>query len=85
MGRPKKPPQPCTEPSCDRDAYALSLCRGHYAQQSRGQPIRPLRDRTAGPMVSVTMRWPSDDAEWMRANPDRARAAIRRAREEDED
>ena len=35
----------CLEPACGRPLYAKRLCVGHYAQQLRGQKLRPLRGR----------------------------------------
>jgi hypothetical protein len=32
----------CTYPPCGRDAKARGLCMGHYRQQNRGNPLRPL-------------------------------------------
>lgn len=36
----------CSFPGCDKHTRAKGLCRGHYAQQRKGQELRPLRSRT---------------------------------------
>jgi hypothetical protein len=32
----------CAFEGCGKERVALGLCWGHYRQQSRGQPLRPL-------------------------------------------
>lgn len=33
----------CTFPDCGKPLQAKALCHGHYIQQWKGQPLRPLR------------------------------------------
>ncbi|GAX54736.1 hypothetical protein SO3561_06289 [Streptomyces olivochromogenes] len=33
----------CTFPECSKPVRARALCMGHYAQQSKGKPLTPLR------------------------------------------
>lgn len=33
----------CEFEGCDREAKCKSLCLGHYTQQHRGRPLKPLR------------------------------------------
>jgi hypothetical protein len=35
----------CSFEPCDREARSKGLCWAHYAQQRRGQPLRPLHNR----------------------------------------
>ena len=35
----------CAFPDCDRKRYARDLCRGHYAQDRRAVPLRPITGR----------------------------------------
>lgn len=39
----------CQGPDCTRRALWRGLCRGHYAQERRGQPLRPLEPRGQTP------------------------------------
>jgi hypothetical protein len=34
--------RPCTFEGCDKERCARGLCVGHYRQQYRGTPLRPL-------------------------------------------
>ncbi len=76
MARPKNPTTDCTGPKCDRPAYRSGLCSGHYSQRMRKQSLRPLRDRSAGPMVRVSLRVPADVRERALSDGDGARAAL---------
>lgn len=49
-GPPKKKKDPCSEPACDRLAYAFGICQLHYHRRTRGYDplhirILPLRER----------------------------------------
>lgn len=39
----------CTFDGCGRKQLVKKLCRGHYEQQRRGNPLTPLRGRSANP------------------------------------
>jgi hypothetical protein len=41
----KQTERECAFDGCDRNAWARSLCTGHYSQHRAGQPLRPLRVR----------------------------------------
>ena len=76
MGRPKKPPEPCTGPGCDLPAYARGLCRGHYAQDQRGSPLHPLRAPDAPVLVRVSLRVSGHCAEAIKHDIEGARGAL---------
>jgi hypothetical protein len=75
----------CAGPKCHRPAYALDLCRGHYAQWKRreangedGSTLCPLRDPAAAPRVVLTMRVSPETKAAAAADPEGARAAVER-------
>ncbi len=35
----------CRGPECERDAFCKGLCNSHYAQERKGRPLAPLRER----------------------------------------
>jgi len=37
--------KPCRFPRCDRLRFAGELCNGHYAQQQKGQVLKPLKPK----------------------------------------
>jgi hypothetical protein len=39
----------CNFEGCDKEARSKGLCVGHYRQQRRGQPLRPLGSVRGGP------------------------------------
>lgn len=38
----------CSFDTCDLKPHASGLCRGHYMQQYKGKPLKPLRKRNVG-------------------------------------
>ncbi len=66
----------CSVPDCARPVYARGLCRGHYAQQSRGRPLVPLRDRAAPPREVVSLRVSQECRERILAKPAAARLLL---------
>jgi hypothetical protein len=38
----------CSFEGCDHEARARGFCVGHYSQQQRGQPLRPLLEGRRG-------------------------------------
>lgn len=46
MRRREASPWPCGFPDCGRPEWSTGLCHSHYTQHRRGQPLRPLRQRT---------------------------------------
>lgn len=55
MGAPSVIQVTCTFPDCDRQPVALGLCAGHYRQQLRGKPLRPLRTGPAKQTVALRL------------------------------
>lgn len=45
----------CTFPKCDRPFYARGLCLGHYTQDLRGGPLKPLRGKPSAGRVTVRL------------------------------
>jgi hypothetical protein len=68
----------CAFPRCQRPAYALALCRGHYAQHRRGAELHPLRDPEAAPLVVLSLRVSPEAKAAAATDPAGARAAVER-------
>jgi len=76
---------PCRFEECERAVYARELCRAHYVQRKRGEPLRPIRE-VPGPVVLLgTLRVPADMAQRLRRHARRegvaAAEVLRRALE----
>lgn len=75
---------PCSGPKCSRPAYALGLCRGHYAQWVRRaeggvtKPLRPLRAPGADARIVLSLRVSPEAKERAAADPEGVRAAVER-------
>ena len=52
----------CSYPGCRKRIHAADLCRAHYEQLRRKQPLRPLRGAhgqlEAEPLVDLTLHLP---------------------------
>lgn len=48
----------CSFQGCTKPATRLGLCRGHYTQQLRGKPLKPLLTPAAG-RISVRLSEPT--------------------------
>lgn len=62
----------CSFDGCERPSRSRALCKAHYEQQRRGEPLRPVRLRRTESIPSAEWFWqqtfPSGDCrEWTRA------------------
>lgn len=48
---------PCSFDGCDKPILAQKLCAGHYGQQLRGKPLRPLRRRLVTTDLEQRLRY----------------------------
>jgi hypothetical protein len=46
----------CPMEGCTNQQVAKGLCMGHYGQQHRGEPLRPLRKPDSRPTMGVQMK-----------------------------
>lgn len=76
----RRPTWPCEVEGCRERAAVGGLCRGHYAQRQRGQPLRPLRGAHGQlgdePLVSMRLRVPEPVRDAAQADPGGARKAL---------
>jgi hypothetical protein len=61
-GHVAAPPDVCRGPGCQRRANVSGLCRTHYLQQRRGQPLRPIQSAIAGQVQMGSLRLPAAQA-----------------------
>ena len=58
----------CDFEGCDKPTWSGGLCRGHYAQRSRGQELRPLAPYRRGG-VNLKVRVEKATADKLRTDP----------------